>query len=157
MKIDIDYEKVKPRTFEPLPAAWYSAEIVSAEGKDNRAGDGKYLDIRYKVVSGPFSGRMVFGAVTTRNRNSTALEIGREQIATIAEAIGVRFTDSDELIGRLVDIKLVVTKSEQYGDKNEVKGWRKPTVSLGDKSEAKGRKEPAVSPGDFLGEDDLPF
>jgi hypothetical protein len=157
MKIDIDYEKVKPRTFEPLPAAWYSAEIVSAEGKANRSGDGKYLDIRYRVVSGPFSGRMVFGSVTTRNRNSTAMEIGREQIATIAEAIGVRFTDSDELIGRIVDIKLVITKSEQYGDKNEVRGWRKTEARPGDKNEVKGRREPAVSPGDFLGGDDIPF
>lgn len=111
--------------FEPIPAGWYTAIITSAEIKDTRAGTGKYIAIRFDVTGPEYAGRVVFGNVTLRNPNSTAEEIGRQQLGDIMRALGlVRLSDTDEMIGHELSIKLKRTESEQYGPGNEVKAFK---------------------------------
>lgn len=111
--------------FEPIPAGWYTAIITSAETKDTKAGIGKYISIRFDITGPEYAGRVVFGNVTLRNPNSTAEEIGRQQLGDIMRALGlVRLSDTDEMIGHELSIKLKRTESDQYGPGNEVKAFK---------------------------------
>jgi hypothetical protein len=68
---------------------------------------------------------VVFGNLNIRNANPKAEEIGRQQLGDICRAIGLaRVGDTDQLIGHSLMVKLDVEKSEQYGDKNNVKGFK---------------------------------
>lgn len=111
--------------FEPLPAGWYQATITSAELKKTKAGTGEYIAIRYDILGPTHQGRVVFGNLNIANPNQKAEEIGRQQLRELMVAIGLNsVSDTDQLIGGNLSIKLDVKSDEQYGDKNEVRGFK---------------------------------
>jgi hypothetical protein len=111
--------------FEPLPAGWYQAAIKGAEVKDTKAGTGQYIAVQYDILGPTHQGRVVFGNINIRNPNPKAEEIGHQQLGEIMRAIGLAsLQDSDQLIGGNLSIKLSIRKSEEYGDSNDVKGYK---------------------------------
>jgi hypothetical protein len=122
---DIAALPVSDRNFEPLPAGWYDATISSAEIVPTKMGNGKYIKIRYNIQGPTHQGRVVFGNLNVRNPNPKAEEIGRQQLGEIMRAIGLTsLKDTDQMIGGNLAIKLDIRISEQYGNSNEVKGFR---------------------------------
>ena len=111
--------------YSPLPAGWYSVRITEAELKDTKAGTGKYIKVRYDVTGGAHAGRVIFGMITVRNPNAKAEEIGRSQLAKLIRSIGLNeVSDTDQLIGGEMLVKVTIRQSEEYGDSNEVKDWK---------------------------------
>ena len=109
--------------FEPLPAGWYSATISQSELKDTKAGNGQYIKLRYDITGPTHQGRVVFGNLNIKNASTKAEEIGRQQLGEIMRAIGLaKVTDTDQLIGGNLGIKLVVKTGEYAG--NEIKGYK---------------------------------
>lgn len=116
---------VSTNNFEPLPAGWYTASITGADIKNTKAGTGQYIAVKYTITGPSFQGRIVFGNLNIKNPNVKAEEIGRQQLGEIMRAIGLaKVTDTDQLIGGNISIKLDVKRSEEYGDSNEVKGFK---------------------------------
>jgi hypothetical protein len=112
-------------SFDPLPAGWYTATMAGAELKATKNGTGQYIAIRYDITGPTHQGRVVFGNINIRNQSPKAEEIGRQQLGDIMRAIGLaKVGDTDQLIGNSLQIKLDIEKSEQYGDKNQVKGFK---------------------------------
>lgn len=111
-------------SYEVLPAGWYEATISSAEIKNTKSGTGRYIAIRYDILGPTHQGRVVFGNLNIENANPKAEEIGRQQLRSMMEAIGLpRLNDTDQLLGANIKIKLKIEKDEQYGDKNQVNGF----------------------------------
>lgn len=116
---------VSSNSYEPLPAGWYTATITGAELKATKAGTGQYIAIKYDIIGPTHQGRIVFGNLNIRNPNATAEEIGRQQLGEVMRAIGLaKVQDTDELIGGQLSIKVSIRNSDQYGDQNEVKGFK---------------------------------
>jgi hypothetical protein len=113
------------KDYSPLPAGWYSATISGAEVKETKAGTGEYIAVKYSITGPTHEGRVIFGNLNIKNPNPKAEEIGRQQLGDIMRAIGLaRVTDTDQLIGGNLVIKLDVKADETYGDRNEVKGFK---------------------------------
>jgi hypothetical protein len=111
--------------FSPLPAGWYCATISGAEVKETKAGTGEYIAIKYSITGPTHQGRVIFGNLNIKNPNPKAEEIGRQQLGDIMRAIGLaRVTDTDQLIGGNLVIKLDVKEDDKYGERNEVKGFK---------------------------------
>jgi hypothetical protein len=111
--------------FEPLPAGWYTATISQAELKATKAGNGQYIKLRYDITGPSHQGRVVFGNLNIKNANAKAEEIGRQQLGEIMRAIGIpKVTDTDQLIGGQISIKLEIKQDEKYGAGNEVRGFK---------------------------------
>lgn len=111
--------------FTPLPAGMYTATVADATLKTTKAGTGEYIAVRYDITGPTHQGRCVFGNLNIKNPNPKAEEIGRQQLGSLMRAIGLaNVTDTDQLIGGSCEVKLSVTKSEQYGDGNDVKSWK---------------------------------
>lgn len=111
--------------FAPLPAGWYTATVAGAELKTTKAGTGQYISVRYDITGPTHEGRVVFGNLNIRNPNPKAEEIGRQQLGDLMRSTGLaKVEDTDELIGGHCQIKLTVSKSEEYGDSNEVRSWK---------------------------------
>ena len=113
------------RSYDPLPAGWYTATIGGAEVKATKAGTGEYIAIRYDITGPSHQGRVVFGNLNIKNANPTAEAIGYQQMGELMRAIGLaRVDDTDQFVGGQLQVKLDVRKSEQYGDSNDVKGFK---------------------------------
>ena len=110
------------RSFELLPAGWYSATITGAEVRATKNGTGSYLRVEF-TVSDP-AGRKVWSNYNVRNANSAAETIGRQQLAELLRAIGKpKLGDTDELLGSAVSIKVKVREAANgYDASNEVAG-----------------------------------
>lgn len=122
---EVDQLPVSEKSYEVLPSGWYTATISSAELKSTKAQNGQYIAIRYDITGPTHQGRVVFGNLNIRNPNPKAEEIGRQQLGEVMRAIGLaKVQDTDELIGGQLSIKVDVRSSEQYGDQNEVKGFK---------------------------------
>ena len=117
--------------YDPLPPGWYTANITVAELKPTKDGSGQYIKIRYDITGPTHQGRVVFGNLNIKNASAKAEEIGRQQLGEIMRAIGLaRVTDTDQLIGGSLSIKLDVrAATEQYDAQNEVKGFKAITGS----------------------------
>ena len=117
--------------FEPLPAGWYTATITQSELKATKAGNGQYIKLRYDITGPSHQGRVVFGNLNIKNASPKAEEIGRQQLGDIMRAIGLaKVTDTDQLIGGQIAIKLEVKEDAQYGASNEVKGFKSVSGSV---------------------------
>ena len=93
--------------------------------RNTKSGTGEYIALRYDITGPTHQGRVVFGNLNIKNASPKAEEIGLSQLGEIMKATGIaRVSDTDQLIGLNLQVKLSVEKSEQYGDKNEVKGFR---------------------------------
>ena len=78
---------------------------------------------------------MVFGNLNIKNPNPKAEEIGRQQLGDLMRSIGLTAVkDTDQLMGGNLKIKLAIRKSEEWGDSNDVKGYKSvggsPTPSV---------------------------
>ena len=127
--------------FDPLPAGWYTASIAGAELKDTKAGNGQYIAVRYDITGPSHEGRVVFGNLNIRNPNPKAEEIGHQQLGELMRAIGLsKVEDTDQLIGGQLSIKLKIRKSEEYGDSNDVSGFK---AVAGSKAPTGGGSQPS--------------
>lgn len=148
--INLDDLPVSSNTgdFQPLPAGWYSATINKAEIKPTKDGTGQYIAIRYDITGPTHQGRVVFGNINIRNKSEKAEEIGRAQLGDIMRSLGLRqVSDTDQLVGGNLQIKLDI-KTDDYGTKNEVKGFKSSADAMPISAEIPSFPKPATSKSD---------
>ena len=122
-EFSVDTLPVGTNNFEPLPEGWYNATITAAEIKPTKAGDGKYIAVKYAITGPTHQGRVIFGNLNIKNASTKAEEIGRQQLGEIMRAIGLATVrDTDQLIGGNLGIKLTVKTGEYAG--NEIKAFK---------------------------------
>lgn len=118
-------EMPQSSNFDPIPAGWYTATIAGAELKDTKAGNGKYISVRFDITGPSYEGRAVFTNLNINNPNPKAEEIGRQQLGDIIRAIGLpSVTDTDQLLGGSLSIKVTVKDDAEYGKSNDIKGFK---------------------------------
>lgn len=127
---------VSEMNFDPLPTGWYSVSIKGAELKNTKDGTGNYIAVRYDVSGPTHAGRVVWGNINIRNKSEKASEIGRQHLGELMRAIGLaKVSDTDQLIGGNLQIKLSIREDEKYGSSNEVKAFKaldgeKPPIAM---------------------------
>lgn len=111
--------------FDPIPAGEYRVAIKGAELKPTKDGTGKYIALRLDVLGPSHQGRVIFSNVNIQNRNPDAEKIGQQQLGSIARAIGVKsVSNTDQLLGGELAVKVVVKSDPEYGPRNEVKRFK---------------------------------
>lgn len=122
---EFDATTVAITSYDPLPAGWYTAKITEADVNATKAGNGQYIKVKYDITGPSHQGRAVYGNLNIKNPNPKAEEIGRQQLAELITSIGLtKVRDTDQLIGGELQIKLKVRQSEEYGDSNDVAGFK---------------------------------
>ena len=135
-------------SYEALPAGWYTANITGAELKNTKAGTGQYIAVRYDITGPTHQGRVVFGNLNIKNPNPKAEEIGRQQLGDLMRAIGLaKVTDTDQLIGGSLSIKLEIRTQEGYEPSNDVKGYKSTSGGMAPQAAApSGAVQAAAAP-----------
>jgi len=133
-----NHEPNKP--LDPIPSDWYDAMIDESEMKPTSAGNGQYLQLRFNILSGQFSGRKVFTRLNLINPNQTAVNIAYGDLSAICRAIGrMQIQDSAELHGQPMKIKVkLVPARGDYDASNEIKGYENINAQVGTGTPAGG-------------------
>jgi len=93
------------KSFGPLPAGEYGVRIVDACVKQTNAGNGFYIKLEMETETK----RRVWWNLTLSNPSEKATQIGKEQLDSVRQAVGlVALSDTNELIGKLITVKLSV-------------------------------------------------
>lgn len=145
--LNFDANEVAPSTgFEPIPAGKYVAVINESEEKENRAGNGSYLQLEFEIVEGDYAGRKLWVRLNLNNQNPDAVRMARADLSAICHAVNVlRPSDSCELH----NIPLVITvrcKKDKNTDEivNEVRGYESRDAAAKSKAPAPAPVKAAV-------------
>jgi Protein of unknown function (DUF669) len=116
--------------FDNIPPGDYELEVEASELKDTKDGTGKLLALTYRVISGDYAGRKIFGNINIVNKNPQAQEIGQKELASLCRAIGLTaIEDSEELHFQAFHAKVKIGKdskdknadgSPKYAARNEI-------------------------------------
>jgi len=108
-----------------VPAGEYDVTISGAEIKATKNGLGNYVALTLDITSKDFVGRKIFDTINYKNPSEVAQDIGRRRLIDVRNAVGLKsLTDTNQLIGGKMTVKVVIKKDDQYGDKNEVKSYK---------------------------------
>lgn len=126
-EINFDSTGIPPRTgADPIPNDWYRAMVVESSVKPTKEGTGKYLQLNWQVLDGPYKGSIVFDRFNVQNPSATAQKIAQEALSAVCHATGVlKLSNSKQLHNIPVMIKVVVKqKDKNYDPQNEVKQYK---------------------------------
>lgn len=111
-------------SFQPVPAGDYLVECEEAVIKETNAGDGQYLNFKFKILDERFKQKLfdmaMISSVRTDDNMMKALQGAREKITLMCQAVGKpQAQDSDELIG-IPMIAKVKVKEGKNGLENTI-------------------------------------
>jgi hypothetical protein len=87
---DFDPNSVAERQeFTPLPAGYYSAQVIEATMGPTKNGRGERLSLQWDILEGDYQGRRVFQGINVVNENPKAQEIGQEELGEVCRAMGI--------------------------------------------------------------------
>lgn len=112
--------------FAVLKAGAYHAEIIGGEVKASSTG-GTYVEFTFRIVEGEGVNRQVRGRFNIINNNPEAARIGKQQLVSLADAVGIIDpSDTDPFIGKHCIINVVVRPAQgQYSESNDIKSYKK--------------------------------
>ena len=120
----INLSEIEAPSFEPVPNGTYKAVITDAFEKETIAGNGSYLALIIEIIEGEHAGRKVFDNLNLNNPNQKAVQIAQQTLKAITVAINKTSVQTEaDLVNIPLAIKTKISKSEQYGDKAEVKAY----------------------------------
>ena len=64
-------EEVEGGEFELLPEAEYVGMFTESEVKDTKAGTGQYIQMKFEIVEGDKTGRVLFERLNTKNQGKS--------------------------------------------------------------------------------------
>lgn len=136
MKFDITTNDLpKGQDFAPIPEGEYTVKIKTVDLKGTKSGTGKIMNLGLEVLGPSHAGRVIFAGLNVRNQNKVAEEIGLGQLRQVLESVGLeRLSDTDELVGSTMLVKVKIETSDGYEPKNVVKSFKAaaagPTIDL---------------------------
>jgi hypothetical protein len=120
-----DANAVQPTSFDVLPAGEYEIIIINSTMKPTSDGRGKYLELEIQVLNGPCQNRKLWDRLNLFNPSEKATTIARGTLSSICRAVGVMTPkDSSELHNKPLRCKVVVEKSDEYGEQNRIKAYK---------------------------------
>lgn len=153
-KLNFDADKVlkelpeEDRGFEPLPSAWYEAQISASSIKSTKAGTGEYLELTFDIIGDNYTGRKVWTRLNLENPNETTVRIAKQDLAKICKAVKLSHVeDSMELHGKPMQIKVQYKEGEgDYGPSNDIKDYKSSALGVGTQDSSSQKEDKEESP-----------
>ncbi|MHA1166599.1 MAG: DUF669 domain-containing protein [Candidatus Hodarchaeales archaeon] len=136
---DFNLDDIEDVSFDLLPKGTYPVQVESAEVKDTKDGEGKYISLELTILGEKNEGRKLFDIINVVNKSEKAEKIGKSNLKKLILASGAdiqTFTDADQLIGLECLAVVSVQSSKEYDDRNVIKKY------VADTSDAEAEEEP---------------
>jgi hypothetical protein len=130
-KFGFDVSDVTPDTgatggsYDPIPDGEYVLKALDAEEKATSAGTGSYIKVKFEVVKGEYTGRLIWQNFNINNPSEKAQRIGRQQMVAWATACGKPDADdTDKLLDKPFSAAVSIEKGTGgYSDSNRIKAF----------------------------------
>lgn len=145
--------------YRPIPKGEYKLQAVEAEEKETAKKNGTYIKVKFEVVSGPHTGRLIWENFNVSNPSEVAQRIGRQQLMAWAAACNKPDADdTDQLIGKVFSASVDIEKGTGgYDDSNRIKGYlRSEAYDVAEKKPAKEAPPETAEPEDKKSEGNKP-
>lgn len=122
---DFNPEKEAVSAPSTVPPGDYVVAVTGAQLKRSKSLTGMYISLELSILEGEHAKRKVWDIINIKNDNPQAAMIGRQTLAALAMAADLpALKDSQELVGKVVKVKLAIKKeSGGYEAKNQVKRY----------------------------------
>jgi hypothetical protein len=158
-KFGFDTSEVTPDTgatggsYDPFPEGEYVLKALDAEEKATSKGDGSYIKVKFEVVKGEYTGRLLWQNFNINNPSEKAQRIGRQQLVAWAAACGKPDADdTDKLLDKPFRADVSIEKGTGgYADSNRIKAFlfeqaeAAPAKAAAPKPAAKAAPAPAAA------------
>ncbi len=85
---------------ELLPDGQYQMSIIDTERRTPRSGDGEFLQLALRVMTGGHEGRVIFHRLHVVTANATTRRIAEAELASICRAVSIdKMRDTKQLHG----------------------------------------------------------
>ncbi len=81
--------------YEVLPADKYLLVVERAEVKDTKAGNGQFVNMGFKIITGPYENRWLWHCFNIENPSAKAVEIGLSQLKSFLGACKLPVNEFD--------------------------------------------------------------
>jgi hypothetical protein len=120
-----DPETQDGTSFDLIPPGDYVAQVIEADIRPPKSGDGHMLVLTWKVCEGEYEGRQVWETLCYRHSNPQTQDIARKKLKDICVAFGIteQVSDPESFLFKPARVKIGI-QSDKYGqfdDKNFVK------------------------------------
>lgn len=106
--------------FVTVPPGTYKAMVSDSEGKQTTNGNGRFIEVAFKVLEGEYRDQQVFARYNIQNPSAQATKIGKAQLKKLLMACGVTQALPNETdLHRVLSNKVVlieVTNREYNGN-----------------------------------------
>ena len=125
LDLGLDMEESYDSGFDPLPNGLYLMSIDSIEIKNTKDGQGKYLNVKFKVVSDEYNGRAIFCKYNIVNANDKAVSIAKAELQKLAVACRVeeKRPQIKDYTGKIFCAKLKIGKEYNGSRQNEIDNY----------------------------------
>lgn len=116
-------EDVGEGGFRVIPPGIYNVIISNSELKDNRAGNGKYLEVTYQIIEGrEFIGKTVKDRLNIIHTDPKTQKFAHSQLKKICDAVGHKgqLKDSNQLHGKPMSIRVVIEEFESNKEPGKI-------------------------------------
>jgi hypothetical protein len=112
-------------SFELIPSGDYVAQIIEADIRQPKSGDGHMLALTWKICEGEYEGRQVWETLCYQHSNPQTQDIARKKLKDLCVAFGItdQVSDPESFLFKPAKVRIGI-QSDKYGqfdDKNFVK------------------------------------
>jgi hypothetical protein len=108
-----------------IPSGWYECSIDRVEIKSTKAKNGKYILLGFLLNEFRFRRRTIFTNILIEHASAKAEQIGRNTLGQIMQCLHLeKIKEATDFLGKKIIIKVEIKKTIDYGEINEVKGYR---------------------------------
>jgi len=137
-KLNFDATQVDPATdFDPIPAGKYLAVITGSEMKPTKSGTGRYLELTFQVLDGPYKNRRLWSRLNLENPSAQAVQIAQGELSALCRAVGVMQPKDSAELHNLPLVVAVKCKKREDTDEivNEITGYAKKEAATAPQQE----------------------
>lgn len=75
--------------FKEIPEGKYLVQAQDSLLKDTKTGTGKYISVKYRIMTGEFEGRNIWNNFNVENQNPEAVKIAKQTMVQFMSASGL--------------------------------------------------------------------
>jgi len=110
--------------FDAIPPGRYLAVMTESVMKPTKAGDGRYLEMTFQIIEGPYKGRNLWDRLNLENPSDMAVKIARGTLSSICRAVNVLTPkDSVDLHNLPIVVKVALNPMPDGDVGNRIKGY----------------------------------
>lgn len=124
--LNFNADDVPERSYDLLPAGWYTAIIENSDVRATKARDGRYIEFEFQIIEGEHQGRTLYCKLNIEHPKEDTVKYAYIDLGSICRCVGVPSPkDTSELHNKKLQIKVTINPAANgYEASNGIRGYK---------------------------------